>query len=215
MTGRRPSALTARREALRARWQARLAGRRVSLEARRSALARRRAAHRKPQAPEKGRRRWLLLLLLLFLIPPCAPPVEVAEVSASPAVRVPLGGQAAVAPEPTPGRLARRDRPPFASPTPTPLGWLEAFRLQVAARSPRLAACYDGAARPGALKWTAAVEPVGGRVSDPTLEPTLSSDTLTSAQRTCVLAVLADPPYRLDGTDAASTPSRVGRGVEF
>ncbi len=213
MSGRPSQALVARRAALRARWSADLARRRASLEARRTALDERRAARRKKPAPD--RRRWLLLLLLLFLIPPCTPPPEVVEVSSSPAVFVAVPEQGDRSAPPTPGRMARRDRPAFPTPTPTPLPWLDAFRLQVAARSPRLAACFDGAARPGALKWTAAVEPVHGRVSDPTLEPTLSSDALTGAQRACVLAVLSDPPYRLDGTGAAATPSRVGIVVEF
>jgi hypothetical protein len=112
-------------------------------------------------------------------------------------------------------RVAPRDRPAFAGPAPDPLPWLAAFRLQVAARSPRLAECFVGAPRPGALKWSAAVEPRAGRVSDPSLEPTLSTEALTPTQRACALAVLSDPAYRLDAGSGPSTPSRVSLVIEF
>jgi hypothetical protein len=107
------------------------------------------------------------------------------------------------------------DRPDYATPPPDPMPWIASFRLQVSARSPRLAACFVGAPRPGALKWTASVEPGTGRVSDHTLEPALESDPLTAEQKACLLAVLSDPPYRLAVEGARATPSRVSVAIEF
>lgn len=182
---------------------------------RQSALDKRRSA----TGDKPRRRRWwlLLLLLLLLLFLKCDPEPPLSE------LELPSVGQPAAlmpappppAPEPPATRVPRRDRAAFAGVVPEQLPWLAAFRLQVAARSPRLAECFLGASRPGALKWTAAVEPQHGRVSDPTLEPTLSSDALTRVQRACVLAALSEPPYQLDAGEAPSTPSRVGMVIEF
>lgn len=182
----------------------------------RAAIARRRRAV--ADGPRRRRRRWLLLLpllLLLLLLRPCdaePPPPGIAGPPAPEAVAPAAGPPAA---EPPVQRVPRRGRPPFQSAAPEPLPWLASFRLQVAARSTRLAACFVGVDRPGALKWTVAVEPRTGRVSDPTLEPTLSAETLTPAQRACALAVLSEPTYRLDAGEAPSTPSRVGMVIEF
>ncbi len=207
-------ALAARRRALRAELQ-----RRVDA-ARSAAVARRAKVPKKvsPREQERRRRRWLWLLLLLLLlllcmrcgcVPPPPPGVAV-EVPAAPA---PVA--APVAPDPPPARIARRARPRFEVTAPQPLPWLDAFRLQVAARSPRLADCFTGISRPGALKWTAGVEPTHGLVSDQVLEPTLSGDDLDTVQRACVFGVLASPPYTLDAGTSPSTPARVGMVIEF
>jgi hypothetical protein len=94
--------------------------------------------------------------------------------------------------------------------------WLEDFRLQVAARSPKLARCFDGADRPGALRWTVAMSLVNGGVSDHELEPIGGSD-LGQGQRDCLLQALSVPRYRIthapDGGDA--TPRRISIVVEF
>ena len=107
------------------------------------------------------------------------------------------------------------DRPSLESEPVPALPWLDAFRLQVSARSPRLAQCFVGADRPGRLRWRAAVEPGRGLVSDQEVEPLLIQDALTTEQKDCVVAVLADPPYRLDPGDGPSTPSRVSMVIEF
>lgn len=192
---------------------------RERLAARRAALqARLRAAKR----PERRRPWWLLLVVLLLLVLAwlccCSGPVEeVVEVVVEPA---PAAGPPTPTPPPEPppealgGRVERRDRPGFTPPAPDVLPWLATFRLQVTARSPRLAQCFVGVARPGRLKWTAEVEPTSGRVSDHTLESTLSSDPLTAEQRACVLAALSEPPYDLPA-DGRATPSRVGIAIEF
>jgi hypothetical protein len=171
--------------------------------------------------PARKRRRWpwivLLVLLLLALLLlrdcSCAEPVAVApEVLGPPSI-----GAAVDVPAPAPplARVVRRDRPAYETEPPDPLAWIDAYRLQVAARGPRLAECFVGVEQPGALKWTASVEASSGRVSDHTLEPTLESAPVTAEQRDCVLGVLSDPPYRLEAEGVRSTPSRVGIGIEF
>jgi hypothetical protein len=191
------------------------------LESKREALRRRMSRPARAGKPARDRRRWgwllllLLILLLWLLLPECAAPPEPLAPPA-PASSVQLApAEAPAPPEPPPPPLPRRARPSFDSEPPETLPWVSAFRMQVAARSPRLAECFVGVARPGRLKWTAAVEPVHGQVSDHTLEPTLQSDALTQQQRDCVLGVLSDPPYRLHAGEERSTPSRVGMVIEF
>ena len=209
--------LAARKAALRRS----LAERRAAAQA---ALKRRRANLRQKQKGEPDRRRrwWpiLLALLLLLLLRDCRceddplPPTGPVE-AAEPA---PTSGGIAVPAPPPPPRVSRRPRAAYTPEAPEALPWITALRLQVAARSPRLAACFVGTARPGALKWTAAVDPTVGRVSDQSLEPTLSSDPLSKAQRDCALDVLSTPEYRLEagtGSAARSTPARVGLVIEF
>lgn len=188
----------------------------MSARSRRQALEARR---RRLQARRKRARRWpwallALLLLLLFLVRDCrcnAPPAE-GPVEAPEAV-----DPVPVEPEPAPPteRMDPILRPTFQSPPPDPLPWLAAFRMQVAARGPRLAACFVGVERPGALKWSALVEPGSGTVSEHTLEPVLQSDALTAEQRACLLQVLSDPAYALDGEGKRATPSRVSIAISF
>jgi hypothetical protein len=174
---------------------------------------------------EQGRQRrrrlsWALLALLLLLLLlcsrcTCAPPVEAPEAPLPPAQVEPP--EAAPAPAPLPDRpsIPRIDRPAFETEPQDPLPWLDEFRLQVAARSPRLAGCFVGAERPGRLRWTASVEPSRGRISQQAVEPVLVMDALTSEQKGCVVGVLADPPYELRAEEGASTPTRVSLVVEF
>ena len=201
-------ALEARQEGLREKQQQLLA----ELEERRK---------QKPKQAEEHDRRWrwllllLALLLLLLLVRDCrcsTPEVDevVPDVPAEPA---PVEPAPPPDPEPT-DRIDRTDRPEYWSPPPQPVPWLAAFRLQVAARSPRLSECFVGARRPGTFKWTSTVDPVEGRVSDHLLEPMLDSDDLTRQQRTCVVDVLSDPVYRIEGDDRTS-PSRISLVIEF
>lgn len=170
----------------------------------------------KQEEPRRSRG-WLLaiLILLLLLLRECRcnePQVE------APGVGVPVvvePAEPAPPPEPPPPRMPRRDRPAFTGPPPAVLPWLASFRMQVAARSPRLAACFVGAAAPGAIKWTTAVDPKSGQVSDHLLEPTLQTNELTAVERACVLAVLTDPPYTLELPDDRAPPSRVSLVLEF
>lgn len=187
--------------------------------ARRKAAARAELARLRPQKKTDRRRsrsRWLLLLLLLLLLillPDCEEPAPLVVAPAPPPAPVEV-----VAPEPAPrltGRVARQPRPAYQSASPAPLSWIRSFRMQVAARSPRLSACFVGASRPGTLKWTSSVEPSTGKVSQHSLEPVQTSETLSRAQRDCVLAVLSDPPYTLQMDAERATPSRVGMVIEF
>lgn len=85
--------------------------------------------------------------------------------------------------------------------------WLDAFRLQVAARSPRLARCFEGNERPGAMRLSALVNAGSGRMSEPAIEPAFRGADLTSTQEKCLLRVLASQPYKL-GADAPQAASR-------
>ena len=215
------------RRALARKVKARRKGLRTTLDKRRRAanaeLRRRRAAAGK--APQRRRRRWwwavvVALLLLLLLLRDCScTPIEapvVAEVSAPAAPVEPEPVEVAPAARPpATGRIQRRDRPSFENELLAPLPWLAAYRMQVSARSHRLAECFVGAQRPGTLKWTASVEPGRGHVTEQTLEPTLQSDELTRQQRLCAFEVLSNPAYQLESRDERSTPIRVGMVIEF
>ncbi len=198
---------------------------RVKLGAKMAAkLAAVRARAQKPRKkpPEKRRRRWwpwlLLLLLLLLLLRLCSCAEEPVPPPPEPIPAGPVEVGEPTPPEPPPrppARVGRIPRGKYANPAPDVLPWVTQLRMQVAARSPRLAACFEGIARPGALKWTAAVEPGSGEVSDHTLEATTGSDALTAEQRACVLGVLSDPPYKLEAGAERSTPPRVSIAIEF
>jgi len=184
---------------------------RARLEARRG---------RRPRPRRNERRGWVLLgliLVLLLLMHPCRcneepvhePPVCEDECPGSPAE-----------PEPTPpapltGRLSRQDRPAFQGAAPDSPSWIDAFRLQVAARGPRLAECFIGADRPGRLKWTSSVEPLSGGVSEHVFEPMLITQELSRTERACIEGVLSSPTYTLEAGSEPSTPSRVGLVIEF
>ena len=179
----------------------------------------------------RRRRRALLLaaaLLLLALLSRCecvcaSPPApdgpadEVAEVRPA---------RVAAKQRPLPRRAPTRfqgvaptARPRFAGERVLPPTWLDDLRLQVAARSPRLAHCFAGAAVPGALRWSTAVNPKTGEVSDSTLEGVAKDTALTTSQRNCLLETLTAQHYRLppDPADTDDEPlaSRVSILIEF
>ncbi|MBX2799677.1 MAG: hypothetical protein KTR31_18510 [Myxococcales bacterium] len=184
-----------------------------------------RIAKRSPdkREPEKKRRRWLwavlALLLLLFLLRDCScaeEPEPVPEGTAPLVAAGDLGELPFIGPPvPPPPPVKRRDRPDYDAPTPEPLPWVAAFRMQVSARGPRLAECFVGSDRPGRLKWSTSVDPGDGRVSEHALEPMLLTRELTRDERSCVVGVLSDPPYRFAEAVRQSTPSRVGLVIEF
>ncbi|MEN0064902.1 MAG: hypothetical protein AAGA48_22345 [Myxococcota bacterium] len=197
-----------------------------AITAKRVALERQ-VAERKAARPKerKGDRIWrwialiLAILLLLLLFRECeeAPELEpegVGTVGPALAVEV-VSDPAPVVVEPPPPRVVRRDRPNLVPPPPTPPNWLVAFRMQVSARSPRLAECFEGMGRPGQIKWTASVEPTTGRVGDHVIEPLLFTGELSKPERSCIETVLAEPDYRLPPVDPDSMPSRVSLVLEF
>ena len=161
----------------------------------------------------------LLLLLLCLVRCDCQPPLP-----APPAVKV-------EPPEPEPKPKApppvRAKRPPIRARTePQPRGgfeaearaapnWLDDFRLQVAARSARLARCFTGAEKPGALRWTTSVNPDSGAVADHEIEPLGPGAELQGEQRQCVVQALANPAYKLAESQKQALPDRISLVIEF
>jgi hypothetical protein len=160
----------------------------------------------------------ILILLLLLLLRDCScahatGPVRLTAFPIGPGVEATIITPAAE--PPFTGRVATTPRPAVKTQGVGPPLWLTSLRIQVAARSPRLAGCFEGTTRPGTLRWTVAVDADRGVVSDPEIEPTLAGQELSTRQRQCVLGVLADPPYRLATGDEPATPARVGLVIEF
>jgi hypothetical protein len=107
------------------------------------------------------------------------------------------------------------ERPEFDTPSRLPARWVDEFRLQVAARSPRLSACFVGTNRPGALRWTTLVSLQTGAVGNHDFEPMGAAADLTREQLDCLAEVLARPEYRLSGAPAEGLPERVSLVLEF
>ena len=182
-----------------------------------------------PAAQKARRRRWiqrsvgpaLIALLLMFLRCECEPPkpgparLALDAGVASEPKKVVVPPTKTPPPPPLHGRIESQPRTTYrGTATPTP-SWLEEFRLQVAARSPRLAQCFTGSDRPGALRWTTAVNGQSGAVSDHGLEPVGTGGDLDGKQRECVLKVLSDPKYRLPSQSEATLPQRISLVIEF
>jgi hypothetical protein len=225
------------RDATRARlrnFRAQRPARRALLRARRERLDDVRAearakidAHPEVQKARFRRRRRIailvaLLLALLALLSKCeceGPPPPVPQKGGEPVVAD------VVKPPPQPkkpvhkamtAKVASMPRADFDVNAQKPPAWLEELRLQVAARSPRLAQCFANAEVPGALRWTASVNPGTGEVSDSVLEGNTLSVVITGTQRGCLMNVLHAPPFKLtpEGTGDALT-KRVSLLVEF
>jgi hypothetical protein len=116
---------------------------------------------------------------------------------------------------PLAGDVDRRPRRAYEAEAQPPPGWIDEFRLQASARSPRLAQCFEGTDRPGALRWVAALNPETGTVSDQELEPVGTRSGLTPEQRACVARALSNPGYRLSSRPAQPFPERVSLVIEF
>ncbi len=196
-------------------------------ELRRSLVeARGRARARAEQAPqvrrERGRRNLrralglaLLALLLSLIRCDCQPPPPPAS-GATPGPDA--GPRDASVPKairkPLQGKVQPRPRAAYEPAPAAPAGWIQELRLQVAARSPRLAECFTGAQGPGALRWTAAVNPESGVVSDHELVTVGTGESLPRDQRECLIKVLSTPTYHLNA-EAGTAPDRVGMVIEF
>lgn len=167
-----------------------------------------------------------IALLLLLLLIDCDPePSEPVPVEEPPVVAV-----EDPAPDPPKKKKPRRKKPPKkklegdieasdrdgmdVKPRPGP-AWLPAFRLQVAARSPRLAACFNGSEEPGAMRWTTVVHARSGRVSDSEVEPVFSGVSVDNEQERCLLEVLQSPAYKLEEPDEEAVARRVSIVFEF
>ena len=160
-------------------------------------------------------------LIALFLRCECqpAPPVpakEEARAPAPPASPAPRPPPAPAKPKPLHAEGQRLSRARFTSELREAPPWMDEYRLQVAARSPRLARCFQGAGRPGALRWIASVNPKSGEVSDHQLQPVgAGGEELRQEQRECLLEALSSPPYRLTAPGTPALPDRVGLVIEF
>jgi len=191
-------------------------------------LMRQQARERVRQLPEvrrdrnrrRVRRAVILALLLLACLMRCeceqAPPPVNAVVRETPEVKPKIP-----APAPPPKREPLRvqvkpqPRGSYLGDAQAPPTWLDDFRLQVAARGPRLAQCFTGTDRPGVLRWTAAVNPESGAVADHELEPLGPGAELKREQRDCVVRVLSSPTYRLSAPRAQVLPNRISLVIEF
>jgi len=189
------------------------------LETRREAM-RERVAKRKPRRRRDGVR-WVLLavivVLLLLLLRDCREP----EPEPEPTGALATGGTQPVAPptEPEPAPppspdLEARERPPMVPPPLKVPPWVVGFRMQVSARSPRLAKCFEGMERPGRIKWTATVEPRSGQVSDHAIEPQLRTGELSARETRCLVEALSAPDYRIEAPDETA-PTRISVVLEF
>jgi hypothetical protein len=162
----------------------------------------------------------LILLLLIFVRCDCDPQPTPARTPGEVAVEVLDAGVKTPAPAllkraPTKVRIAPSVRPGYQPGAQQAPSWLDDFRMQVAARSPRLALCFQGADRPGALRWSVALNPASGSVSDHNFEPVGGAD-LSTAQLTCLQRTLSEPGYRVTIQDGVqSLPARVSLVIEF
>lgn len=163
----------------------------------------------------------LVLLALIALFARCecqpAPAAEVEAIAPEPETPAPLPEQKVKAPRPGPLHAGAKKLPRarFATEAREAPPWMDEYRIQVAARSPRLARCFDGADRPGALRWVASVNPGSGAVSEHELEPVGEAGDIGRDQRECLLAALSSPPYRLTAPGQQALPDRVGLVIEF
>ncbi|MBL8918689.1 MAG: hypothetical protein JNJ54_07525 [Myxococcaceae bacterium] len=159
----------------------------------------------------------LLLLLLIRCEGPAGPAPALAAADAGARIEKP------VEKGPPPARVAKKiviaskpvARPAFDPPARPPAEWVDEFRLQVAARSPRLAACFIGSNRPGALRWTTLVSLQTGAVGEHDFESMGVAADLTRGQLDCLQAVLSKPEYLLKDAPAGGLPERVSLVLEF
>lgn len=165
----------------------------------------------------------LLLILLWLLMRRC----DTGLVFVPLTVPTPGVGKSVPTAAPTPVEPARRARKsprkrmprvqtkPRAIYAPTSAGpalWLSALRMQVAARSPRLARCFEGQGEPGTLTWTTRLDPGTGIASDHAFEPR-SGGALSADVRACLTAVLSAPAFELGSAEGAR--ARVSLVIEF
>lgn len=181
-------------------------------------------AERQKRRVRQGLGLAVLLLIALFFRCDCesAPPpvVEKPVVDAgTPVVAV----KPVVPPKrklkPLEGSVDTQPRGKYAGDVSQTPSWLDEYRLQVAARSPRLAECFTGSERPGALRWSAAVNALSGAVSDHTLEPVGPGPSVQDAQRECILKTLSSPAYKLnvpkEEGEQQTLPRRISIVIEF
>ena len=161
----------------------------------------------------------IIAILLCFLRCDCGegPPAPVQKIEAKPPVVKPPP-KAVVRPipkKPLDGQAEKIRRGNLGIAGPASPTWIDEFQLQVAARSPRLAQCFTGIDRPGALRWAASVNPPSGAVSDHEFELVGATFDLVAEQRDCLIRVLSNPVYRLTAKKDEALPNRVSLVIEF
>jgi hypothetical protein len=112
-------------------------------------------------------------------------------------------------------RLEKQKRPGYTLEAREGPSWLDDFRLQVAARSPRLSECFNGSERSGTLRWSVSIDAKSGAVADHDFEPIGASADLTTEQLVCAASTLSQPPYLLKNAPVEALPNRVSLIVEF
>lgn len=167
-----------------------------------------------------SRRRRLLTLLLVALLLlllsrcPCAEP-EGLPALATPVSPTPPPPKPRLHARPT-GKLRTVARPELSAHAAPPPDWIDAFRLQVAARGARLGVCFDGAEQPGTLRWSTSVQADSGMVADHRLELVGTGGEVSGSQKDCLLKALSTPAYKLASElPAPSTPVSVSIVIEF
>ena len=169
----------------------------------------------------RNRLLWAALLLILML---CLSRCECTSPGPAPAQKgraVVVKVEKVLAPHKKPQaapptRTATRPRAQYKAESPVEPPWVEAFRLQVAARSQRLAECFVGVSKPGAIRWAASLTADTGAVFDQKIEPVPPGEDLTPEQQHCVMNVLEKPRYqKLATTYAAALPETVSLVLEF
>lgn len=163
----------------------------------------------------------IAVLLLLLLLIRCDGPTATTEATLT-VVDAGVPAIVIATPPPEPTRRPKPvvaskpiERPDFDAPGRLQAKWVDAFRLQVAARSPRLSSCFNGTDRPGALRWTTLVSRETGSVGSHDFEPMGTGGGLSKAQLDCLTEVLSKPGYSLDGEMVAGLPERVSMVLEF
>jgi hypothetical protein len=162
----------------------------------------------------------ILLLLLLRLDCACepvpAPPVEpVAQEPPEPEPKPKRERKLRPKKPSFAGKVKKNDRDAMEVKPPPPPSWLGQFRLQVAARAPRLASCFEGNERPGALRWSALVHAKSGKVTESIVEPAFRGASLDDRQTKCLIEGLTAAPYNLTEPDDQAAPRRVSLIFEF
>jgi hypothetical protein len=161
----------------------------------------------------------IIAILLLLMRCECGPgvPPELAKVVVAPPPEVKPKPKVTVAgpKKPLSGQAKKQQRGDLGLAQPAQPTWIVEFQIQVAARSPRLAQCFTGIDRPGALRWSVSVNPQSGATSDHELEPVGLSTELSPEQRECVVKVLSSPVYKLTAPDKEALPNRVSLVIEF
>jgi hypothetical protein len=160
----------------------------------------------------------VLLLLALFIRCDCGPPPipEPPEIVVKDAgVPAKDAGVVHVPRKPLHGKMDTQPRGSYGLGLGGTPPWLEEFHLQVAARSLRLAQCFRGSDRPGAIRWSVSVDPQSGALADHEIEVVGTAGDLDAVQNKCVIEVLSKPGYHLSQYDAGGLPDRVSMVVEF